>query len=151
MPKTLVVLLQPLDKLRLAFLGMFLCPPWIDQRVRLTVINTVVRTAIKHHKQQRPRLFGFNGGEHHLNDTYQPLAFFPVAQDRIGRQQKRIELAAHHVGLHREVGILLQRFGRQCPILVGRTLVVTPAQGLVQLTLQPVVVQMSIEAVAVRM
>ncbi len=45
MLKTLVVLLQPLDKLRLAFLGMSLCPPWIDQRVRLTVINTVVRTA----------------------------------------------------------------------------------------------------------
>ena len=124
----MVIIIQPAEQPRLALLQGLLPTPYINQRVRLIVVETVVRATVKRHQQQGPRLFGTNDRQQALNHPEHLLEMLAVAQNGIGRQQQGIQFATHHVALELQVAVLLQHLRGQGPILLRHPLhgMVTP-------------------------
>lgn len=151
MPQPAVIVVQTADQLRLALLERLFRPPGVDNGVRLRIIQTAVRTAVERDEQQRPRLFGPDQRQDAPHGAEQLFETFAVAQDGVGRQQQRVEFAAHHVALELQAAVLLQHLRRQFPILGGHPFGrVEAAERFVKSGRQTVTVQTRIDVAAVR-
>lgn len=128
MPEPDVVVIEPPEQARLALLQRLLPAPYVDQGVRLVMIEAVVRATVERHQQQGPRLFGANNRQQTLNHPEHLPETLAVAQNGIGRQQQGIQFATHHVAFELQVAVLLQHLRGQGPILLRHPLrrMVTP-------------------------
>lgn len=145
-----VVVIEPSEQPRLALLQGLLPTPYVDQGMRLVVVETVVRTTVERHQQQGPRLFGTNDRQQALNHPEHLLEMLAVAQNGIGRQQQGIQFATHHVAFELQAAVLLQHLRGQRPILRRHPLrrVVAP-EGLMKPRRNAVAVQPRVDVAVI--
>ena len=121
-------------------------PPGVNQRMGLAVVQAVVRAAVERDEQQRPRLFGPHRREHLLNGPEQLFALRLFAEDRVGRQQQCVELAAHDVAFELQTAVLPHDLGRISVVFVGDLPAWVVTQGCVEPFEQRAVVQPGVAA-----
>lgn len=134
------------DQLGLALFRTGFRPPGIDQRMGLAVVLTVVRAAVERDEQQCPRLFGPHRREHLLDGPELLFTLRLLAEDRVGRQQQRVELAAHDVAFELQTAVLSHDFGGNAAVFFGDLPAQVVAQGRVEPFEQSAVVQSGVTA-----
>lgn len=137
-----VVIVQPPDQTRLAFLGRFFPFPSFDDLVGPFVIKTAIRASVQCDEQIRTSLFCMDERKQVSDRPDQLFALFPLPEQRVGRKQYGVEFAAQHIAVYLQSAVLSDRFGRQGAIFVRRASRGEAApHSLVQAFLQPVVIQ----------
>ena len=151
-PSLAVVAEQPVeirekaDQLGLALFRTGFRPPGVDQRMGLAVVLTIVRAAVERDEQQRPRLFGPHSREHLLDGPELLFTLRLLAEDRVGRQQQRVELAAHDVAFELQTAVLSHDFGGNAAVFFSDLSAQVVAQGRVEPFEQSAVVQSGVAA-----
>lgn len=144
--KPMVIIIQPAEQPCLTLLQGLLPTPYVDQGVRLVVVETVVRATVERHQQQGTRLFGTDDRQQTLNHPEHLPEMLTVVQNGIGRQQQGIQFATHHVALELQAAVLLQHLRGQSPILLRHPLRrVVPPERLVKPRWDAIAVQPGVD------